>query len=224
MNKYSISRIAQRHRISLWTLVGLLCLSNFPSCAYAEYLGLVFGRSANPANQSDLSVESGVVSGQLGSVDFRYLGVRFNSRVAPNVVVFGDFGSSEFGASDGFPFGLGALFYLANQKINPRLDIAFKASYHEAGYSVSEVRLSITGLSLELVVSGTASEGVNGYVNFGHHQIDVKFDGLDSRNELGFGAGMSLALGPGEVYAGFDFIDEITLGIGFRYFIQSTQP
>jgi hypothetical protein len=35
---------------------------------------------------------------------------------------------------------------------------------------------------------------------------------------------MSLPLGLGKVYAGFDFIDEITLGLGFRYFIESTQP
>jgi hypothetical protein len=114
--------------MSPWALVGLLCLSNFPGSASAEYLGLVFGRSANPASQSDLSLEAGIVSGQLGSVDFRYLGVRLNSRVAPNIIVFGDIGSSEFGASDGFPYGLGAQFHFANQKINPRLDMAFKAS------------------------------------------------------------------------------------------------
>lgn len=182
------------------------------------------GRSADPANQSDLSVEAGVVSGQLGSVDYRYLGVRLNSRVAPHVVVFGDIGSSEFGTSVGSPYGLGVLFHLANQKFNPNLDAAFKASYHSANYSVADARLSISGLSLEVVVSGMAVEGISGYINVGYHQIDVKFGGPDSRKELGFGAGMSLPLGPGEAYAGFDFIDEVTLGIGFRYFIQPTKP
>jgi hypothetical protein len=88
-----------------------------------------------------------------------------------------------------------------------------------AGYSVADARLSISGLSLEVVVSGTTVEGINGYINFGYHQIDVKFGGLDSRKELGFGAGMALPLGLGEAYGGFDFIDEVTLGIGFRYFI-----
>ncbi|MDB4222663.1 hypothetical protein N9850_02740 [Granulosicoccus sp.] len=214
----------QRNRVSLWALLGFLCLINFPGLAYAEYLGLVFGRSANPANQSELSVEAGVVSGQLGSVDFRYLGVRLNSRVAPNVLVFGDFGSSEFGASDGRPYGLGALYHFNNQKFNPSLDIALMASYHSAGYSVSDDKLSITALSMELVISGIAIEGVSGYVNFGYHQIDVKFGGLDSRKELGFGAGVSLPLGPGEAYAGFNFINEVTLGMGFRYFIQPIEP
>jgi hypothetical protein len=224
VNKYSTNFITKRHRIFPWALVLLLCLPNFFGGAHAEYLGLVFGRSADPANQTDVSVEAGVVSGQLGSVDFRYLGVRLNSRVAPNVVVYGDFGSSEFGTSDGLPYGLGVLYHFDNQKFNPRLDIAVKGSYHAAGYRVLDDRLSITSLSLELVVSGIAAEGISGYASVGHHQLNVKFGGLDSRKELAFGAGMSLPLGPGEAYAGFDFIDEITLGIGFRYFIQTTQP
>lgn len=92
MNKYSTSRITQHHGVSRWALVVLLCLSCFPGQAHAEYLGLVLGRSASPANQSELSVKAGVGSGQLGSVDFQYIGVRLNSRVAPNVVVFGDIG------------------------------------------------------------------------------------------------------------------------------------
>jgi len=30
-------------------------------------------------------------------------------------------------------------------------------------------------------------------------------------------------LGPGEIYAGFEFIDEVTLGAGFRFFIQQKE-
>ena len=214
----------QCSRVVPWVLVGLLCLINFPGHANAEYLGLVFGRSADPANQSELSMEAGVVSGQLGSVDFRYFGVRVNSRVAPNILVFGDFGSSEFGTADGRPYGLGALYHFNKQKFNPRLDIALVASYHSAGYSISDERLSITALSMEVIISRIATEGISGYVNFGYHQIDVKFGGLDARKELGFGAGVSLPLGSGEAYGGFNFIDEITLGLGFRYFIQPIEP
>ena len=224
VNKYSINQSVQRPRTFPWALVGLLCLLNVPSVAYAEYLGLVYGRSANPDKQSDVSVEAGVVSGQLGMIDYRYLGVRLNSRVAPNVVLFGDVGSSEFGTSDGNPYGLGFTYYFDKQKINPRLDMALKASYHAANYSVLDARLSLTGLSVELVVSGVAAEGISGYITVGHHQLDVKLGGLESRKELGFGAGMSLPLGPGEAFAGFDFIDEVTLGMGFRYFLQPTQP
>lgn len=205
-------------------LVALLCVLNFPGVASAEYLGLVLGRSANPANQSDVSVEAGLVSGQLGMIDYRYLGVRLNSRVAPNIVLFGDMGSSEFGTSKGNPYGLGFTYHFAKQKINPRLDLALKAAYHAVNYRVQETRLSITGLSAELVISGVAAEGISGYINVGYHQLDVKFGGLESRKELGFGAGIALPFGPGEAFAGFDFIDEVTLGIGFRYFLQPIQP
>jgi hypothetical protein len=66
-------------------------------------------------------------------------------------------------------YGLGALFHLANQKFNPRLDVAIKASYHAANYCVSDTRVSIRVLSMEVLISGVAIEGISGYVNFGYY-------------------------------------------------------
>jgi len=214
----------QRRRISSWALVGLLCVLFFPGYANAEFLGLMFGRSANPGNQSDNSLEAGVVAGKLSSVDYRYFGLRYNSRITQNVAVYGDIGTSEFGASDGIPYGLGALYNFNNQKFNPRLDIAIKGSYHAAAFNFADSRLSVTALALEVVISGVAVEGISGYVNFGHHEIDVRFGGIDASKGFGFGAGFALPLGPGEAYAGFNFVDEVTLGLGFRYFIQPIPP
>ncbi len=186
----------------------------------AEYLGLLNGRSADPASYSPMSVEAGVVSGSLGGVDYQHFGIRLNSRVSSKVVVFGDVGNSQFGSSEGTPFGLGMFIHLPDQRINEKLDMAFKASYHAASYTVAGRSLNITGSSFELLVSGLAEEGVGGYASVGFHRLNVEFGGADASTEFGFGAGISVPLGPGEAYAGFDFIDEVTLGVGFRYFLQ----
>jgi len=48
----------------------------------------------------------------------------------------------------------------------------------------------------------------------------LEFFGDDTENELGFGGGVVLPVGPGEAYAGVDLIDELQFGLGFRYFVQ----
>lgn len=196
-----------------------------PGAAKAEYLGLLNGRSADPASYSAMSVEAGVITGSLGTVDYQHFGVRLNSRVSDKVVVFGDLGNTQFGASDGTPFGLGVFVHLPNQRINEKLDMALKASYHAGGYTVSGRSLNITATSFELLFSGLAEEGVGGYASLGVHRLNIEFGGVDGSTEFGFGAGLSVPIGPGEAYAGFDFIDEVTLGVGFRYFLsQVEQP
>jgi len=209
-------------RLSLACAI-VFCLS-IPSGAWAGYLGLVNGRSSDPLNLSELSLEAGFVSGDLGAVSYQYAGVRFNAHVSQRVVVFGDFGSSEFGNADGVPFGLGAIYHLDNQRINKNVNIAFKASYHAGDYSLTDLKLNITNTSFELLVSGVAVENVTGYVNFGYHLINIDIGGVSENKQMGFGAGLAIPMGPGELYAGFDFIDEVTLGIGFRYFIQPREP
>ncbi|MFK7853000.1 MAG: hypothetical protein AB8B79_02760 [Granulosicoccus sp.] len=192
--------------------------------AQAEYMGLLSGRSANPGNMTDLSVELGFVTGDLEDVDYQNIGARVNFRVSPELVVFGDVGISEFGVADGTPFGLGAIYFLSNQRISDNLDIAGKASYHTGEYDIAGFNGDISGLSFEVLISGQepiSDDGLNWYANFGFHRLSVDF-GLadDSSNELGLGGGVVLPAGPGEVYAGLDLIDEITFGIGFRYFVQ----
>lgn len=201
----------------------LYAFLSLPTAAFAEYLGLLNGRSADPGSYGPMSVEAGIISGSLGTVDYQHFGVRLNSRVSDKVVVFGDLGNSQFGTSDGTPFGLGVFVHLPNQKINERLDMALKASYHAGGYTVSGRSLNITATSFELLVSGLAEEGVGGYASLGVHRLNIEFGGVDGSTEFGFGAGLSVPLGPGEAYAGFDFIDEVTLGVGFRYFLKPVE-
>ncbi len=191
--------------------------------AQAEYLGLLNGRSANPGNQTDLSVELGIVTGDLGVVDYQNIGARVNYRVSPEIVVIGDVGVSEFGDADGTPFGLGILYHLSNQRISSALDISGKASYHTGEYDVGGLKGDVSSLSFEALFSGVepiSANGVSWYANVGFHRLNVDFGASDSSNELGFGGGLTLPTGRGEAYAGFDFIDEMTFGLGFRYYVQ----
>ena len=191
--------------------------------AQAEFFGLPNGRSANPANISDLSVELGFMNGDLGDGDYQNIGARVNYRVSPQIVVIGDIGVSEFGRADGNPAGLGILYHLSRQRISQSVDIAAKASYHSGQYSTGGIDIDLSGLSLEALVSGRtplASNGLNWYGNFGYHRLTVKADNSDSTNEIGLGAGLVLPTGAGEAYVGVDFIDEMTFGLGFRYFVQ----
>lgn len=201
-----------------------IILSLSVTTVQAEYLGLLSGRSANPGSMTDLSVELGFISGDLGDVDYQNIGARVNYRLSPELVVFGDVGISEFGPTDGTPFGLGAIYFLSNQRISENLDIAGKASYHTGDYDFAGVSSDISGLSLEVLVSGQEPISANGmgwYANAGFHRLSIDFGFRDdSTNEIGLGGGLILPVGPGEAYAGIDFIDEMTFGIGFRYFVQ----
>ncbi len=193
------------------------------SNAQAEFFGLPNGRSANPANLSDLTVELGFMSGDLKKTDYQNLGARVNYRVSPEIVIIGDIGISEFGRADGNPAGLGILYHLSRQRISQRVDIAVKASYHSGQFSTGGTDIDLSGLSLETLVSGRtplASNGLNWYGNFGYHRLSVEAGKTDTNNELGLGAGLVLPTGSGEAYLGVDFIDETTFGLGFRYFVQ----
>jgi hypothetical protein len=204
------------------SLATLLMAATIPGVVQAEYLGLINGRSANPGNMTDLSVELGLVTGDLGEGDYQNLGARVNFRISPEVVVFGDVGISEFGDTDGTPFGLGALYFLSNQRISDKLDIAGKASYHTGEYEVGSLKGDVSSLSFEVLISGVepiTSGGVGWYGNAGLHRLTVDFGPSDSSTELGFGGGLTFPTARGEAYAGFDYIDEMTLGIGFRYYV-----
>lgn len=205
----------------LATLV--VAASLMASNAQAEFFGLPNGRLASPEMGSDLSVELGFVTGDLGTTDYQNFGARVNYRVAPNIVVIGDIGASEFGDADGTPAGLGILYHLANQRISQNVDIAAKASYHSGEYKVSGVNIDLTGLSFEALFSGRrplAANGLGWYGNFGFHRLTIKTNSSDSSNEIGFGGGLVLPTGAGEAYLGVDLIDELTFGLGFRYFVK----
>lgn len=221
------------HDLLVTALMSFSIMKSFPAAiiaatllvsnAQAEFFGLPNGRSANPANLSDLSVELGFMSGDLDVTDFQNIGARVNYRVSSEIVIIGDIGVSEFGRADGNPVGLGILYHLSRQRISQRVDIAAKASYHSGEYSTGGIDIDLSGLSLEALVSGRtplASNGLNWYGNFGYHRLSVKAGNNDSTNEFGVGAGLVLPTGAGEAYVGVDLIDETTFGLGFRYFVQ----
>ena len=206
------------------TLTLLVAISSLIALnAQAEFFGLPNGRLANPGSMPELSVELGFVTGDLGVADYQNIGARVNYRVAPEIVVFGDIGASEFGEADGTPFGLGILYHLSNQRISQALDISAKASYHTGEYKVGNFKTDLSGLSLEVLLSGReplANNGLGWYGNFGFHRLTIDAGFSDSSNEIGFGGGLVLPAGNGEAYVGIDLIDELIFGLGFRYFVN----
>ncbi|NND93072.1 MAG: hypothetical protein HKN42_19605 [Granulosicoccus sp.] len=205
--------------------LALLCLAFtlLSANAQAEFFGLPNGRSANPGTLSRLSVELGFVTGDLGRTDFQNIGARVNFRVAPEIVVIGDIGASEYGNADGTPIGIGIFYHLANQRISDQLDIAAKASYHTGDYKYRGAGIDLSGLSFEALFSGRAPLSDNGlgwYANLGFHRLTVDSGFSDSSNEIGFGGGLVLPTLQGEAYVGMDLIDELTFGLGFRYFLN----
>jgi len=187
----------------------------------AEYLGLPNGRSANPGIYPDLTVEVGLVSGDLGVQDYQNIAARVNYRLSDEMVLFGTFGISEFGPGDANPFGLGVLYFLPSQRIAPSLDIAAKASFHTGTYEVNTAELDVTVFAFEALISSPTAmvdNGLSWYGNFGIHRLGKDPGSIDF--EFGFGGGVYLPVGSGEAYFGADVVDEITFGLGYRYFLQ----
>ena len=205
------------------------------TAAHAEFFGLPNGRSANPGNLPPLSVEGSFNTGG----DYQHIGARVNYQVSPELVVFGDVGQSAFDLgfgsdADGLSFGIGAFFFLANQQILPQFDIAVKGSFHTAslesdvdgvvvpGFGVvggGSADVDGTNISLEALISSQEPLSANGlgwYANGGINILGGDFDDT----EILLGGGVTLPLGPGEIYGGADLIDDIIFGVGFRYFVQ----
>lgn len=194
--------------------------------AHAEYLGLLNGRSANPGSSPDLSVEGGAALG-----DIQNFGARVNYRLSPVMVLHGDVGMSEFFNADGMSFGVGVFYFLDQQRFLETADVGVHASFHMAsldfGYNVD---LDTSNLTVEALISSKepiSDNGMHWYANVGIHRMAFDygsragFGSADSSNmEIGFGGGVTMPYGPGEVYAGIDFVEEMMFGGGFRYYMQ----
>ena len=217
------------HRLSstctrLLASVGLLGSVMIISPAlHAEYLGLLSGREATPARSSDLSVELGLVTGDLEFADYQNIAARVNYRLSQELTVLGTIGVSEFGVTDGVPFGLGLLYYLPRQRISDKLEIAGKASFHQGAYSQGAIDVDISSLALEALISGRQplmDNGLAWYSNFGVHRINIDVVDSGTNYELGVGGGLVLPTGLGEAYVGVDYIDNFLFGLGIRYFVN----
>lgn len=183
--------------------------------ALADTLGPLDGRSPNPAQMSEMSAEVGYVN----EGDFTSLSARLNYQYTPLMTLYGDVGLIDLrGDSDGIGFGVGARYYLENQRIVPELDLAVRASYHLSDAS------DLSELSAAVHVGGKEALNSNGFNWYGVLSLNrLAFDrangGRDSHVEIGFGGGFYMPLGPGQLYVGIEHIDEVFFGIGFRHFL-----
>ena len=80
---------------------------------------------------------------------------------------------------------------------------------------------NLDSLSVELVVSGRDSLSLDRnllwYATTGVHRVDGPGGG---ETEIGIGGGLVMALTTGELYFAADMIDEIVMGLGFRYHVD----
>ncbi len=209
----------RKFRVVLLALAGLMCVS-----AHAEIAGMANGRSANTDQQAGLSVEGGAAFG-----DISFLGVRVNYKVTDDIVVFGDLGQTDINGADGFTFGGGAYYFFRDIALLENTDFAVKASLHTGSldrgtYTVGGLVFdygdsTLSAVSIEAIISGDqiGSTSFGWYANAGIHRIDLDYR---VNTEPGIGAGIFGDLAFGQFYAGFDFIDEISLNAGVRYFVN----
>ena len=206
-------------RFSIGILFSVLGLS---LTAQADTLGPLDGRSPDPSQQSEMSVEIGYVSGD----NFSTLAGRLNYQLSPVLSLYGDFGISELGDGDGNAFGVGVRYFLPKQRLVPQLDVGVRASYHlssidSSGFSSPEADLSELAVAIhfggkeEFYSNGLKWYGVVSYNRLSSEQANSDA----SESDLGFGGGVYMPLGPGEAYIGLENIDNMFIGIGYRHFL-----
>lgn len=184
--------------------------------ASAEYLGFSNGRTADLTRLPDLSVEGGFSTGDFGVADYQNIGLRVNYRLSPGLMFFGDLAMSEVGRADGTALGLGVFYSL--EGIFENLDAAVKGGFHKSDYGRFYGELDT--LSVEFLISGLSpltSSGMMWFANIGLHRSD---GGRSSETDLLLGGGLVLPLSTGEAYLGLDLIDEMVVGLGYRYFFE----
>ena len=208
-----------KFRAVFLAVAGFMCVP-----AHAEIAGMANGRSANTDQQAGLSVEGGANFG-----DISFLGVRVNYKVTDDIVAFGDVGQTDINGADGFTFGGGAYYFFRDIALLENTDFAVKASIHTGeldrgtytfgGLVFDYGDTNITAVSVEAIVSGDqiGASSFGWYANAGIHRIDLDYR---VNTEPGIGAGVFRDLNFGQFYAGFDFIDEISLSAGVRYFVN----
>lgn len=196
--------------------------------ASAEIFGLIHGRSANPGNLSQSSVEAGVMVGG----DYNTYGARLNYKLSDVTTVYGDVGLHDVDNwnGDGFGFGGGLYYYLPDQRFLEGFDVAVHGSFHmttlDSNYFGSNVDVDMNALVLDMLVSPQEAINENGmawFASAGFTRVasDVNVSGFgggsDSDIELSFSGGVTLPMGPGEVYGGIDYVDGLSFAAGFRY-------
>ena len=218
-----LENLIEMKRLLIGAVLGVVGMST----AHADYLGLLTGRTANPVDMPKISIDGGILT----EGDIQNIGVRANYRVDDTLTAFFGIGLAEVGVADGIAFSGGAYKYLPEQRIIPSLDMALKATLGYAplegnsNFGSFSVDVDTLSLSAEALVSGKepiAANGLNWYAHAGLAvlRVDASAFGAsadDTNLEPVFGGGIVLPLGPGELFAGAEFLDEFFLGVGYRY-------
>lgn len=199
----------------------LFVMLGFSMGAQADTLGPLDGRSPDPSQMSQKSVEVGYVS----EGDVSTIAGRFNYQYTPLVTLYGDFGLVDIGDdTDGNAFGIGVRYYLAGQRLMPEWDLAVRASYHTASVEFGDlVDFDLSEITVAAHFGGKEafySNGIKWYGVLSYNRLSTEsafFD--DDETEIGLGAGVYMPLGPGEIYAGVENIDDLYIGIGYRHFL-----
>lgn len=188
--------------------------------ALSETFGLLNARSADVSRMPDTSVEVGAIFGDVRDGDYEHFGARFNYKLNPTVMAYGDLGNSDFGTADGLAFGLGAFFQMDG--ILTGNDFAIHASLHRAKLEAGPFDDTFTSITVEALITGKDPIGASGNM-FWNSSIGLnRLSGGGSDTELTFSGGVLLptASQAGEFYAGVLYIDDISFGGGYRHFLK----
>jgi len=194
--------------------VALFSLLFCSQMAQAELYGLLHGRSADVNRMPSLSLDTGVVFGD----DYQIIAVRANYKLTPVFLVYADVGFAEAARADGVPFGVGGILTFEN--LIPGADVGLKASYHLVTLELTGgVDFSRSNIAVEGLISTQRGFGPQGNLDF-YGNLGVQALGGDGPDEveLSFGGGIIWPVGPGEIFAGIDFVDDAMFGGGFRFF------
>ena len=209
----------------------VLLTSLFAASVSAGTLGLLEGRSAQPDQPGQTTVELGYLT----EGDFSTIAGRVSYQLSPPVTLYGDFGLIDLGDADGNAFGFGVRYHLAKQRLLPMLDASVRASYHTGSADfnafggntdtdLAELSFAVhVGSKEAFLDNGMKWYGVLSY-NRSTTEVSsgaVSTDASDS--DMGLGGGVYMPFGPGEAYVGVENINELFFGLGYRHFIGNSR-
>lgn len=224
-----------------------ILISFFSTSVYAEFLGLIPGRSARVQAHAKTSIELGAswYSDQLA-----WTALRLNIKPSQGLTLFIDYAklrvtnlpinASTQASFFGYGFGGGVVFGVPD--FLSSFDIAFKGAYHVSNttnksvnqaQSIIEVTLHQQQWNADFIISpidpifedGLSWYGTVGYVSTGAHaKFNNKFltavGPVSYRDKHGWamGAGLVKPMDVGIAYAGIEWLsNDPLLAAGFRY-------
>lgn len=209
-----------KHNKTLITLAGLALLAA-ATPASADIAGMQHGRNVNLALAPKMSLEAGVYTGDMMDLEYQHIGARVNYKLDDSLLVYGDVGESGFNDFDGLTFGVGAYYQLLD--LLELADTAIHASYHMGEVERGRQGVDINALLVDLVFSSREAFGpgasMNWYGSVGLSRFDAD---ADDEIELALSGGVvaELSGGKGQVYGGLLYLDDASLGIGYRHYLR----